>query len=313
MSLHPDLEPDTRPAAPPTDPATVVAGTAFLVLVYPDGPAAGRRYPVTEPLLIGRADDCQVRIEDGSVSRQHALVGLTPNGFVVEDLGSTNGIFVNDRPARGRTPLTDGDTLRVGNCLFRFMAGGDAEEEYQEEMRRLAVRDVLTGVPNRRALTEFLDRETARGRESARPLSVVLFDVDHFGRVNDALGQVGGDQVLRGVAARVWPTVRGEDLLARYVGGTFALALVGTDHAGAVRVADRVRRLVGGRPFEPLGRPLRVTVSAGVASSGGDWEFGPAALLGLADDRMHQAKRAGRDRVFADAGPVVPGVDGLPS
>src|SRR5205823_10274615 len=128
-----------------------------------------------------------------------------------------------------------GDTLRVGNCLFRFLAGGDAEAEYDEEMRRLAVRDALTGVANRRALSEFLGREAALDRGPARPLSVVLFDVDHLGRVNDGLGQLGGDQVLRGVAARVWPAVRGEDLLARYGGGAFALALGRAGPAGAPR------------------------------------------------------------------------------
>src|SRR5206468_2768052 len=134
--------------------------------------------------------------------------------------------------------------------------------EYDKEMRRLVVRDALTGVANRRALSQFLGREAALDRGPARPLSVVLFDVDHLGRVNDGLGQLGGDQVLRGVAARVWPAVRGEDLLARYGGGTFALALVGTAHAEAVRAADRVRRLVGGQPFEPMGRrPVWVTIS----------------------------------------------------
>ncbi len=104
---------------------------ACLVHIYPSGPSMGRRYTlsISTTMLIGRGSDCAIHIDDHSVSRKHAQVEPMTDGYVASDLGSTNGTFVNDEPVERRL-LCDGDYLRIGNCIYRFLAGGNIEAEY---------------------------------------------------------------------------------------------------------------------------------------------------------------------------------------
>jgi diguanylate cyclase (GGDEF)-like protein len=275
---------------------------ACLVHIYPPGPDAGRRYQLADrALLIGRADDREVKIDDPSVSRRHARIAPAEGGgHAVEDLGSTNGTHVNDEPVKEPRRLADGDYLRVGNRLYRYLAGGNVEAEYHEEIYRLAVRDGLTGLANRRALNEFLDREVTRSTRHARPLSVVLLDVDHFKVVNDTHGHLCGDGVLRAVAEALRGVTREEDLCSRYGGEEFVLVLVEADHEAALLAAERARAAVERQVIRFEALELSVTVSAGVATTCGDPEATPAALLWLADGRLYEAKRTGRNRVVGD-------------
>ena len=159
-----------------------------------------------------------------SVSRRHARVELIGDSYVATDLGSTNGTTVNDRPAM-RTPLADGDYLKVGNCLFRFLAGGNIEAEYHEELYRLAIIDALTGLHNNRFLLEHLGREATRSARHDRPLALILLDIDHFKTINDTLGHLAGDHALKELARRLLLEVRRDELLARYGGEEFAVIL----------------------------------------------------------------------------------------
>jgi diguanylate cyclase (GGDEF)-like protein len=248
-------------------------------------------------MVIGRGDDCYIRLTDTSVSRRHACIEPGSDGDYVHDQGSTNGTFLNDRRVSGVCRLKDGDYLRIGNCIYRYLTGGNVEAEYHEEIYRLTILDGLTQVHNRRYLDEFLDREVARARRHFRPLSVVLFDIDRFKALNDTRGHLCGDAVLRDLAGLVRTTVRQEDLLARYGGEEFALVLVETNHDEAATAAERVRELVAGHTFTFEDVTLQVTISVGVATISG--EAGPGELLRAADERLYQAKRAGRNRVAA--------------
>ncbi len=284
---------------------SATAREACLVHIYPAGPEMGRRFPLSGAAVrFGRADDCDVRLSDNAASRRHAEVRpAAAGGHEIADLGSTNGTYVNDDRAAGPRPLRDGDYLRVGGAIYRYLAGGNIEAEYHEEIYRLTVLDGLTGANNRRALDEFLDREVARSRRHDRPLSALLLDVDRFKAVNDGRGHLCGDFVLRGLAERVRPTVRREDLFARYGGEEFAVALVETGHAEAVAAAERLRRLIAAEPFLWDGEPVRVTVSVGVATTQGEeGAADPTALLREADARLYQAKQRGRNRVVCDPG-----------
>src|SRR5207247_11150600 len=128
-------------------------------------------------------------ITDHSGSRRHARIELRADGFYAVDLESTNGTFVNDVPgAAGR--LKDGDYLRAGNCIYRFLAGGNVEAEYHEEIYRLTIIDALTEIHNKRYLLEFLERELARTTRYRRPLALILFDLDLFKKVNDEFGHL---------------------------------------------------------------------------------------------------------------------------
>jgi diguanylate cyclase (GGDEF)-like protein len=282
---HAPLEPGTR-------------RDALLVHIYPTGPLMGTRYPLPQrPLLIGRGEACDIRIDDHAVSRRHAAVQPADGGYLVIDLGSTNGTWLNDATVAA-APLEDGDYLRVGNCIYRFLVGGNVEAAYHEEIYRLTIIDALTGAHNKRYFLEFLERELARARRYGRPLSLVLFDIDHFKAVNDGMGHLAGDHTLRELAACVRATVRAEELFARYGGEEFALVLPEADGREAAAVAERIRAQVESHPFCYSGERYSVTVSLGVThTQGGEGAAGPEQLIGQADAALYQAKAEGRNCV----------------
>ena len=283
---------------PPRRP-TSTARNACLVHIYPTGSNMGQRYALGEaPLVVGRGDDCDLRIQDHSVSRKHARVEPTATGVFVQDLDSTNGTFINDQLIDKTVMLHDGDYLRIGNCIYRFLTGGNVESEYHEEIYRLTIIDALTQIHNQRYLIEFLDRELIRSARHSRPLAFLLFDIDLFKAVNDQLGHLAGDFTLRELSACVRSTVRREDLFARYGGEEFGVVLVETPPTEALEVAERIRQTVGNHTFCFEDKSFRVSVSIGVACTTGDETMLTKDIIHLADQRMYEAKRAGRNRVM---------------
>ena len=271
---------------------------ACLVHIYPTGPTMGCRYPLTDrPLIIGRGDDCDIRLTDHSVSRKHARIEPTPEGYRVADQQSTNGTFVNDKQLERPSLLHDGDYLRVGNCIYRFLAGGNIEAEYHEEIYRLTILDGLTQIHNARYLNEFLAREVVRSQRHNRPLSVLALDIDKFKSLNDSLGHLCGDFVLRELADVIRGNVRCEDLFARCGGEEFVVVLVETTTDGAVQVAERLREAVEKHQFRFESTPINLTISIGVANTSGDADVTPTLLRKAADEKLYEAKRTGRNRV----------------
>lgn len=288
----------------PGDPDRGIASNehrsaAGLVAVH--GPGLGRRWDVERgELLIGRDQACDVTVALDTVSRRHCLVSVCDGVAGVRDLGSTNGTFVNDVPVGGdRTaPLAGGDRLRAGGAIFRFLAGDDLEALHHEEIYRTMIADGLTLAHNRRFLVEFLDRELARHQRHHRPLSLVLFDVDGFRRLNEDWGQLSGDAVLRELATLVRARVRREDCFARRGGAEFAVALSETDPEAARLFAERLRLLVEEHEFRAHGERLPVTISAGVATAWAELRDA-GAFLAAAEALLRDARRHGHNRVAA--------------
>jgi diguanylate cyclase (GGDEF)-like protein len=283
-----------------TAPDRLVSATrrdACVVHIYPTGPGMGTRYPLADtPMVLGRGNDCDIRINDHSVSRRHARIQPGADGYYAVDLQSTNGTFVNDVPA-SICKLKDGDYLRVGNCIYRFLAGGNVEAEYHEEIYRLTIIDALTDIHNKRYLLEFLDRELSRSARYTRPLALILFDIDRFKAINDELGHLGGDFTLRELSAIVKGSIRKEELFARYGGEEFAVVLPETTRDGAVQAAERIRSLVEKHSFQYEGKAYPVTVSVGLATTTGDNTLTPSEIIRQADEKLYQAKNEGRNRV----------------
>lgn len=176
-------------------------------------------------------------------------------------------------------------------------------EQLQAELERLAMYDPLTATLNRRAFMLEYEREVSRCTREKTGLALALFDLDRFKDVNDSHGHLVGDQVLRSVADRLRASLRGHDVLARYGGEEFALLMPGADAPAALAAAERARLAVGARPIEAGRLAIALTVSAGVAVyavNGADWE----SLLRSADAALYEAKRGGRNRVFAAQGPA---------
>jgi len=281
----------------PDRPISITNRNACLVHIYPTGPGMGARYTLGDtPLVLGRGSDCEIRINDHSVSRRHARIQPGADGYYAVDLQSTNGTFVNDVPA-SMYKLKDGDYLRIGNCIYRFLMGGNVETEYHEEIYRLTIIDALTDIHNKRYFLEFLDRELARSSRYERPLSLVMIDIDRFKAINEELGHLGGDFTLRELAARIKGSIRKEELFARYGGEEFAVVLPETPIEGAAILSERLVKVVNQQPFQYEDRSYTVTISAGVTTTMGEKNITTADLIRRADEKLYQAKREGRNRV----------------
>ena len=272
-------------------------GEACLVLIYPPGPDMGRRFPLDRSeIVLGRGADMDIQVDRDSVSRRHARVFRSGEHWMVEDLDSTNGSYINDQVVKKAT-LKDSDFLKIGAAIFKFLTGSGIESGYFEEIYRMTIIDALTGAHNKRYFLEFLEREIARCARYRRPLSLLMFDVDHFKKINDAHGHLTGDYVLKELARRLLGRIRREELLARYGGEEFAAVLPETDAAGARTFAEQVRMLIGDQPFEYEGDSFPVTISIGLATLEGQ-DMDALAFIKIADDNLYRAKREGRNRVI---------------
>ena len=285
-----------------TAPDRLVSATrrdACVVHIYPTGPGMGARYTLGDAAItLGRGNDCDICINDNSVSRRHARIEPGVDGYYADDLQSTNGTYVNDVPASMHR-LHDGDYLRVGNCIYRFLTGGNVEAEYHEEIYRLTIIDALTDVPNKRYLMEFLDRELARSCRHNRPLALVMIDIDRFRAINEEYGHLGGDFALRELAGRIKSSIRKEELFARYGGEEFAIVLPETNRDGAMILCERLRRIIADQPFQYEDKTFQVTISVGIATTTGSENLTPRELISRADEKLYQAKHEGRNRVVS--------------
>lgn len=167
----------------------------------------------------------------------------------------------------------------------------------EERVRELATTDELTGLRNRRYLTERLADEIARARRYADPLSCVLFDVDRFKDVNDSFGHDAGDAVLRGVSAAARRVCRETDVLGRWGGEEFLLVLPRTDEKGALAIAARLRETLEALRVAHAGRTIATTASFGVTGVAPGAREDLDAVLKRADRALYRAKDAGRNRV----------------
>ena len=269
-------------------------GSACLVVIY--GPELGKRMQLgSAPFEIGRSSKNDLFLDQESISRHHARVTFDGTDHWVADLHSTNGTFINDVSIREQR-LHDGDQLRVGRSILKFMTGENVEVQYHEEIYRLMTVDALTQVYNRRYFNEALEREYNRSRRYGRALSLVAFDIDHFKRVNDTYGHLVGDNLLRQIAVAVKPRLRRDDVFARTGGEEFGVLLPEIGLDGARTTADKVRRIIEASPLRQEQEVIGCTVSLGVATLGSDDASGEE-LYRRADERLYEAKQAGRNRV----------------
>lgn len=166
------------------------------------------------------------------------------------------------------------------------------------KLKEMAFRDGLTGLYNYRFFHDLMDREVDRARRYRLALSLMLFDIDHFKKVNDTYGHPAGDEVLRRLAELVQQTMRISDIVVRYGGEEFAVILPTTDPAGCKVFATRLRRRVEEMELLINRIPIRITVSIGVTGfDPGQGELEKSALIDSADVALYRAKHNGRNRV----------------
>ncbi|MAC99363.1 MAG: diguanylate cyclase [Pseudomonadales bacterium] len=198
-------------------------------------------------------------------------------------------------PLRSSTGKTD------HVCLIIYDVTGVAVNKRQLEsantkLQELALRDGLTGLLNRRYWESCLEREFARHQRYDNPVSLVIFDIDHFKRVNDTYGHQTGDEVIRETARITSQLVRETDFAGRYGDEEFVVLLPGTTLDGAAQFAERLRSSIERQQLDYQGSPLTFTISLGVATLTDDMA-GYLTLLERADKALYQSKEGGRNQV----------------
>ncbi len=277
-------------------------GHAILILIaHPDDECLGSRTRLEygSTVTIGRDSSCEIAFPEVlSLSRVHARVWFSEEGVLVEDLGSTNGTFVNDRRVTGEIYLASGDRIQFGALHFKFFREDDVEAAYHEAIHQLVMQDGLTEIANRRKFNEELSREFARAVRHERPLAVVVFDIDCFKQINDTMGHLCGDFVLKRLTRICRKRLRPEQVFARMGGDEFAILSPETSLEGVEILAERLRASIEQHRFETdmVQDSFQITCSFGCAEMTTDMNT-ESQLIDAADKALYSAKNAGRNRV----------------
>jgi diguanylate cyclase (GGDEF)-like protein len=288
----------TQVVQPAPGAASTSDSTDCLVVIYTKEPTLlGKRFVLeTTPMRVGRGADNHIVLDGDSVSRRHAHFEQRGGLWLVIDDGSTNGTYCNDEQVSREAVLKNGDRVKIGPTIFKFLTGADVEAQYHEEIYRMTIIDGLTQIHNKRYLYEALEREIHRGRRHDRNLAILLFDIDHFKRINDVHGHLAGDFVLKELARIVQSRIRRDEVFARYGGEEFAIILPETSLEGAGALGETLRQKVAEHLFVFQADSIRVTISVGAALLE-ETDRAASELIKRADERLYAAKNSGRNRV----------------
>jgi diguanylate cyclase (GGDEF)-like protein len=292
---------------------TIVGGDTFRVrieratqappsLVMLEGPAGyvGKQWPIDRAdIIIGRSMTSSVFVDDRSVSKSHAKLSLSGSDVYILDLESTNRTVVNDEVLPPLVPvkLSNNDQIKTGNVLFKFLERGSIEAHAIEQLQTKSEKDTLTGAWNKGALIVKGPESFKRAKLLKVPLSIAVFDIDHFKKINDTYGHPAGDFVLKELASVVsTKLIRLDDYFARYGGEEFVVLLFGSTLAQAFEIGERLRTTIEGHTFTFQGVKMPVTISVGVSTmlpEMATWE----ELFAKADEALYASKKGGRNRV----------------
>jgi two-component system cell cycle response regulator len=266
-------------------------------LIQYSGSPLGKRYNLDlAETIAGRSPENPIVINDPSVSRQHARFVHRGDKVDVEDLGTTNGTYVNDIKLAKRTELRDGDIIRLGNILLKFYATADIESLLIDKIYTSATIDNGTGIFNKKTLLDSLDIEIKNAKAFQRPLSIIYYDLDFFKKVNDTHGHNAGDFILKESARVVTSVIRKDDIFGRFGGEEFIAILPGTDIKLATDLAERIRKSVEAHVFHFDGKQIKQTLSLGVSQITAAMTSAKE-LLDSADQKLYRSKHEGRNRV----------------
>ena len=274
-------------------------GSTSGCLVVIVGPKIGVQCNLGEkPVEIGRDPACEFPVDNDLVSRRHARVEWTGSGHRLVDLQSTNGTFVNDEKISSRE-LRDGDRIHIGKAILKFLGSNNIEAEYHQEIFHLMAHDGLTGIHNKRHFDEALASESTKPQGLQAPLSLIVFDIDHFKKINDTYGHAAGDAVLRRLASAVTACVPEGCLFARVGGEEFSVMCPGHDGAAVAALGETIRRTIEATHFEFERKVIPVTASVGAATRPPGVTQSGTDLYKAADQKLYEAKQSGRNRVMA--------------
>ncbi len=272
---------------------------ASLVVIFGPDSMVGQQWSIGKnELSLGRSSKCDISIPESSVSKKHLKIHLFSGGKVsISDFGSTNKTLVNDSllGPKEEIVLRDNDQLKVGNVILKFLDSGNLEFFSIADSFKKSYYDVLTKIGNRAMIETKAPEFFTLSKKFDRPLSLIIFDIDYFKKVNDTYGHLAGDMILRKVAKLSKSCVRLRDLLVRFGGEEFCILLSSSiDRAkGAI---ENIRKKIEKHVFKHENQEIRITISAGVATQlekDTQWQD----IYVRADKLLYKAKKEGRNKV----------------
>lgn len=277
------------------------------------GPLPGQLFRIGDGGDLGRGASVSFHLPDEQISRRHARIRTNGGVVVIQDLGSTNGTFVNGQRVAVQQ-LENGDTIRLGaSIVLRFTLLSEIDGEIQKQMLESALRDGLTKAYNKRFFETRLEEEVAYSLRQEAKLALILFDLDFFKKVNDTYGHLAGDYLLSELALLVMNTIRREDIFARIGGEEFAILSRGLDLQQAAEFAERLRGIVADYAFNFEGTKIPLTTSLGVAAIPSGSIVSAQDFIAASDAALYGAKAKGRNRVEVASPANSPKASGTPS
>ena len=268
----------------------------YACLIQYSGTNLGRRYVLgSKQMIIGRADNADIIINEKSISRQHARCSLNGPNLEIVDLNSSNGTFVNDVKIKTKHILVDGDIVRIGKILLKYFAINNIEKSFHDKIYQMATIDAGTQIFNKKYVLESLEKYFNYSKSNNKTLSCIFFDLDHFKKVNDTYGHDAGDYILKESAKLVGKCIRKEDIFGRIGGEEFVIVLPATDAKTAYDLAERIRKKISKHPFKHGKQKINQTISLGISQMRGSMSSSKDLLVD-ADKKLYKAKANGRNR-----------------
>jgi two-component system, cell cycle response regulator len=248
--------------------------------------------------VVGRNPDCSISLDFHGVSRKHFTVTVNESDSVIlTDLGSANGTYLNNQKLSEPITLKRGDMIKIGAVAMKFLPKGDPERLTYDKLHEEAHTDGLTKCYNKMYFNNHLELELKKSKVTGKPLTLIIFDLDHFKKLNDNFGHDAGDYVLKEKARIVRENgIRQGDIFARYGGEEFCILLPNTNLKQGFEIAERLRKLIEKHEFLYDGKRLPVAASIGVA----DYRMGVnngTDLFKRADSAVYKSKEGGRNQV----------------
>lgn len=268
-----------------------------LIVLYPQNQFA--QIPLERgTIVLGRRQDADIRFEDELVSRRHCALSFDGGSVTVEDLGSTNGTFVDGNFVHKQI-LDSDNRLQIGKMVLKVAYKDPSEEAFSRELYEAATKDPLTGILNRQAFAERSAGELVYARRNDTFINIVMIDIDNFKQVNDTWGHQCGDLVLKEIARLLSDEKRDSDLLARYGGEEFLLLMNGITPEDAKKRAEKLRSTIERHIFSWMDTRIPVTISLGISSRKGTEVSQITDLIAESDKLLYVAKGNGKNQVVS--------------
>ncbi len=252
--------------------------------------------PVGE-VVVGRNPDCTIPLDFHGISRRHFTISVNEEEVILTDLQSANGTYLNNNKVDAPVLLKRGDIIKIGAVAMKYLPKGDPERLTYDKLLEEAHTDGLTKCYNKAYFNNMLELEVKKSKVTGKPLTLIIFDLDHFKKLNDNYGHDAGDFVLKEKARIIRENgIRQGDIFARYGGEEFCILLPNTNLKQGFEIAERLRNLIQKHEFIYDGKRLPVTASIGIA----DYRQGvntSTDLFKRADSAVYKSKEGGRNQV----------------